>query len=99
MSEISDTERRVLLAHRVFEAEKAIFVANRAVQVAQAEAVRKRALYHAAVAAALGVAEKDLQFSDSMACFGTKLIAHCVWDLRDRRWPCCVFCGAPRDGE
>jgi hypothetical protein len=99
MSDITDRERRILLAHKVFEAEKAIFAADRAVHAARVEVEKKRAAYRVAVAAATGVEEDNLQFSDSMACFGTKLIMHCVWDLRDVRWPLCVFCGSPRDGE
>lgn len=85
----------------MFRYESDINAARREVQAAQAKVARVTAIYRAAVASALGCRVEDLQFSDSMACFGTKLVMHCVWDLRppNTRWPFCVFCGNPRDGD
>ena len=96
-----DRNRRILLAHMVFEKERAIFAAQREVEAAKNRVRAKRDEYRKAVADAVSCRIEDLQFSDSMACFGTKLVLHCVWDLRppNTRWPFCVFCGSPRDGE
>ena len=101
MSDVTDRDRRVLLSHRVFEAEKDIFAAQREVRVAQAKVDQKRSTYHKKVAEVVGCSVGDLKFSDSVAFFGTRLVSHCVWDLRspNARWPFCVFCGSPRDGE
>jgi hypothetical protein len=99
MSDVTDRDRRVLLAHKVFEYEKAIFAAQREARAAAAVVDAKRAAYRKKVAEAVGIKEEDLQFSDSMACFGTRLVMHCVWDLKSNwQWPLCVFCGSPRDG-
>lgn len=96
-----ERDRRILLAHAVFQKEGAISAAQREVRTAQAAVEKARRAYHEAVAAAVGCRVEDLQFSDSIACFGTKLVMHCVWDLRspNTRWPFCIFCSSPRDGE
>lgn len=97
---LTDHDRRVLLAHKVFEKERAIIAAQNAARAAQMKVDNAKAAYRAAVAAAVGCKVDELQFSDSMACFRTRLVLHCVWDLRppNARWPLCVFCGSPRDG-
>ena len=100
MSDVTDRDRRVLLAHKVFEYEKAIFAAQREARAAAAVVEQKRAAFQKKVAEVVGCKVEDLQFSDGMVCFGTKLVLHCVRDLRppNTRWPFCVFCGSPRDG-
>ncbi len=96
----TDRDRRILLAHRVFEKERAIYAAQREVAAANSKVAQVTLSYRRAVAEAVGCRVEDLQFSDSVACFGTRLVSHCVWDLRppNARWPFCVFCGSPRDG-
>jgi hypothetical protein len=97
----TDRDRRILLAHKVFEKERAISAARRELEAARAKVAKVTQEYRSAVAVAVGCVVEDLQFSDSMVCFGTRLVVHCVWDLRppNTRWPLCVFCGSPRDGE
>ncbi len=93
-------DERVLLAHKVFEKEKCIAEAAR--EINRAKLVHATAVknYHQHVADTYGCEVEALQFSDSMVCFGTKLVSHCVWDVKENpRWPSCIFCGAPRDGE
>ncbi len=101
MSDVTDRDRRILLAHKVFEKERVIYAAQRDMAAANSRVAQATLVYQRTVAEAVGCRVEDLQFSDSMVCLGTRLVSHCVWDIRppNARWPLCVFCGSPRDGD
>jgi hypothetical protein len=50
------------------------------------------------LAEVLGIPREGLQFDTGHSCGQSRLMMHCVYDIRTR-WPCCVFCGSPRDGD
>lgn len=95
------TDDQILLAYKVFELERAHSAAQRKLREDHIQNQRAVATaadrYAAKLAEVTGIAQESLQFNTGHGCFQNHLIMHCVYDIRGS-WPCCVFCGSPRDG-
>lgn len=79
------------------EYENLIFGALRAKSDAQMALAVAEASYKKHIADSIGAKMHNIELTTTGPC--KSLIMHCVYDLRDSRWPLCVFCGSPKYGD
>ncbi len=91
---MTDMEPAQLLSAREYE--DRIIRAQRAISDARITLAVAEAEYRSFSAKLVGAKMQNMELTTTGPC--KKPLIHCVYDLRDSRWPRCIFCGSPKYG-
>jgi hypothetical protein len=92
MKKITDPDD-ITVCHRY---ETRLIEARRVEEDARNHRHRLRQAYREHIADLIGRSVDVVELTSTLPC--VKGINHCVYDLSDTHWPCCVFCGSPKYG-